>query len=305
VPPLPPRFVHFPPQANMNFDDVPNGFQSKIMTKINELSALETSNALSEPELKAVESSVATLANTSYYHSTSVSLYELQCVIKLTYWTAASAFPGFDLLRLISLHPQAARALATHSTVGAVFDRAVDVLNSGTGGPAAPTNSILCTVRFLSNTMRFDELKLSLLANISLTRLVGALRVNVKSPNKTVRVAVATLAMNLSLALHSRRGRSTSGLPPNIEGEYAVLIDLLIDLMVTDTESVDVLYRATVAVGTIAVLGGAPTASKLASSGFQRMPMQALQNKWADKLTSEAKQCIDEALRAVETFAQR
>jgi phospholipase A-2-activating protein len=308
--PSAPQYSHFPLRANLNFDDIPSGFQSKIVPKIKEFNAQETGMPLSELELNAVEAVIGILVSTSYYHSSTISQYQLQAILCMCGWSnTANLFPAFDLLRLVTQHPQGSKALAQQAQLGSAINRALQMIGTDPIS-SVPANTLLCFLRFLCNSFRFEDLRITVLNAVGLVELVAVLRQHAKSTNKNVRLAVATLAMNLSLALHARRSNRSSSatvfsrLTGSVEDEYAVLIPLLTDLLVGEGESVDVLYRVVVAVGTIAVLGGAASAKKLAASGFQQQPLQALKQKWGSKLNAETAQCIDEAVNAVSTLAR-
>jgi phospholipase A-2-activating protein len=101
-----------------------------------------------------VQAIVETLQATSRYHATSFAAADFALVGKLCSWPAAQLFPALDLLRMLLLHPEAARHYAAppQDELWAVLNRA------GSGSPPLPANLITAT-RTAVNTFRHAPLQ--------------------------------------------------------------------------------------------------------------------------------------------------
>ena len=295
-------FAHFPQKVNLNQDEIIAGFQSKITPKIIEFNASMEQEALrlNANEMEAVNALVTVLTQTSYYHSSQTSPIQLSCVIKMSQWPVAQCFPAFDLARLIAVHPNGARTLAIHPQSVALFQNALRVVSLPAGD--VPSAALLCSLRFLSNSLKFDELRARFFSMLSIGELVESCRSHVRSSNKQIRLAVATLALNISYAAYrtSSASASATSSPCALAFDDAqAMIRILIDLLVGEGESSEVVHRAVVAVGTLAVLGGATMANRLVAAGFQTAPIQLLLQRWTGRLNTGTIECVAEALAAV------
>jgi hypothetical protein len=101
-----------------------------------------------------VQAIVETLQATSRYHASSFAAADYALVGKLCSWPVPQLFPALDLLRMLLLHPEAARHYAAppQDELGAALNRA------GSGSPPLPANLITAT-RTAVNTFRYAPLQ--------------------------------------------------------------------------------------------------------------------------------------------------
>lgn len=97
---------------------------------------------------------VETLQATSRYHASSFAAADFALVGKLCSWPAPQLFPALDLLRMLLLHPDAARHYAGpgQTALWAALQAAA------AGGPPLPANLVTAT-RTAVNTFRHSALQ--------------------------------------------------------------------------------------------------------------------------------------------------
>ncbi|KAL2918869.1 WD repeat protein Lub1 [Polyrhizophydium stewartii] len=156
-------------------------------------------------------------------------------------WPAASRFPGIDLLRMTVLHTsfplQAGKDL-----VGSVL-RAADlpVADGADVAKAQETNAML-VVRTLANMFARADLVESLRENAQ--KIVDSTRGLVRlSGNKNMRVALATLYLNITVLLRSASAGFDDALGVD-------LIEILCEMLASETDG-EALFRELVAAGTL------------------------------------------------------
>lgn len=236
---------HFPAKAYALFDEIPAGFQGKIIPKITEFNNAVGDLLLTATELESVDFVVSALTATSRYHSSTISSKQLNGVVKMaTQWDDAKTFPAFDLCRMLGLHPDGSRSLSSHPMVSNLFVRASQLL----GNQSVPANTTVTALRFLVNCFRFDELRKSMLTALS-TSLLNIIEIHASSSNKLIRVSVSSLLLNYSIHLAGLNGASADVTAPLLQSAIALSYNILS----RETENVDVINRSLLTIGTITI----------------------------------------------------
>jgi len=276
LPPTPPKHRFLPLGHLLNFTDVPNGLQSKLLSKLIELNAEVGPEALSSSELVDVERLVGTLADTSHYHSTSISSSEVASVQKCCSWSNADKlFPCFDLARLVAGHPSGLNALAA-GPMGNIIANAVRALNLG---PSCAAPTALTASRFLCNVI-------GSVTAPQAVGILGATMMHSSSSNKLVRAAVAAFMANFTLiATKSGDAQLTSSL-----GSVLSVAQQLLD---SEAESLDVVIRSCLALGT----AGTTIGPAAAASGLKSV-LDNTKRTWGPKL-AEKVQLLDEVVETI------
>ena len=279
-------------------DDVPSGLKSKVLPKIAEFNAAE-GNVLSAGELDAVGAALDVLATTSYYHSSSLSDGQIACIAKLTTFDTSRVFPGFDICRMLALHPAGSQSLAGHPQLPSIITRALAVLQEQ---EREPGNAAVTALRFLMNSFRYDGLRRAVLSNPALLATGNPAHVLLQSAapylscsSKLARAASSALLVNLVLGLGVTSGAviPTVAEQQQLQGCTPRLLSL-IEQMLTQTQAVEEIFRSLVALGTLL----------LSSNGFQAVEqarkmgidstMDAIRVQLGDKLTADVRKCIEE-----------
>lgn len=179
------RAVAAPAQASVLMSSVINGYvvydelpnQGKLMSKLQELNVSEASGGtvLDASALSLVQQGVATLWETSRYHTSQISSAEISAFFRLTEcYSLDKRFIAYDLLRLLVLHPQAASALASNllAPVITALTSCVELLTSlvASGGASSSAglpllsvqNTLLTMSKFVANLWRSDVLRRAL-----------------------------------------------------------------------------------------------------------------------------------------------
>jgi len=246
----------FPVRAFVVFDDIPSGFQAKVVPKIKEfnLMAADAGVALNDADVDLINKAVGTLVDTSHYHSSVVVASQVGAVAKIaTAWPVDRAFPGFDLCRLLALHPAGSRALAGHASLAALVQAATSLLR--TGG-AAPTNTAVTALRFLANAFRHDDLRRAVTdLPDAHAALLHAAALQVGHSSKLVRLSAAALVLNCFVALvgHAPSSSTSGAGRVGLESACTLIASALPAvkaLLVVETEQADAVYRALQALGT-------------------------------------------------------
>lgn len=231
---------------------------------------------------------VSTLEDTSFYHSSSLTASQLAGVLKMAQWEPVKAFPAFDLLRLLAVHPSGSKAVALAVGAGAVFDKALEILSSGT---AAPASTALCALRFLGNAVRHEDLRKMFYASADVGLAIEMIKLHSSSSNKQIRLAGATLALNLSITLPSCI--ASARMPPSTA--YCLLLPAFGRCLTAEQELADVVYRVVAGLGTALLLGG-PEVLALAQSANPATQLELMKTLWGPRLGAAAVKCIDEVL---------
>ena len=301
------RYQYFPLTAFAVFDDIPTGFQAKILPKIVEFNTAAAGGAaLSAAEMDLVDRAVGTLTATSHYHSSAVVPQQVAAVAKLaTAWPADRAFPGYDLCRLLALHPAGARALAAHALLPGLLQATVSLLRTGNG---CPTNSAVTALRFLANTFRFEEMRRAATTD-ACEALLSAALAQTGHASKLVRLSAATLLLNCVLGISGHGGptpsSSTMGATLSSDRKCALLAALvpaLHILLTNETESADAVFRAVQAMGTVSLVckaASGPDRAQLEGQILQAAfpaALTSLRTQWGARLGDNCSKCLDEVV---------
>lgn len=269
------------------FEDIPAA--TKLFAKVVELSAAApAAQQLSEREAELVNATLATLCDTSHYHSSLIGAEQLKAVAKMaTQWAPASSFPAFDILRLVAVHPAGSEALVkltAANEASSALTAAAALLSSAD----LPHTCALTASRFLCNCFKTAGLRAALLRMGAGKQVLAVIAAQSRSANKSVRVAVATLALNLSAVA------AAEGLPLLLR---RTLVELCVALVGAEQESSDVVLRACSAMGTVLTLA-VPADSAAILQGLDAAEvLKRVATEWgAAKLGDRAASCLREVL---------
>ena len=251
----------FAPQAYTVFDDIPApAALNKIVAKINEFNTAlvdaSSPNALTAAELEVLDAVLKKVEATSQYHVSVISPAHVLVLAKMSRWDATCAFPAFDILRMVSLHPGGAAVLASHCSL--VCPRAVELLGGISSGTTSAATG-LTALRFLGNAFRHDPMRDALLASTdSLAGLFASLTAQLAASasggaiNKLQRAAMANMALNLSLHFATAVKRSPEVALQLLQSNtISSAIEMLRTLLSGESEVPDVIFRSLKALGTI------------------------------------------------------
>lgn len=281
-------YQYFPVKAYALYDEIPTSFHSKILLKINEFDSSVGDSSLAPAELESVDQSISVLVQTSRYHSSSISSKQLNGVIKMaTQWEASKVFPAFDICRLVALHPQGSKSLATHPQLSNLLQVAEKFLHEG---QTLPANTAVTSLRFLVNTSRFEELRNAVLLSLPYSRLLDLASYQRSSSSKLVRASVAALLLNCTVSLSSSSGE--------IDTKVSLLIfslSLSLEMLTKETESVEVVNRALLAIGSIFIQS--PSLLELQPRSALASQLSAIKSQWMTKLGQNGVSCLDELIQ--------
>jgi hypothetical protein len=152
---------------------------------------------LGEEELASLRGVVDVLEQTSRYHATTVPRKGVSALLaKAARWPVGSVFPALDVLRILVIHADGARALE-ESGAGAFLDPVLAAVRSGKGSAEARP-ALLLAARTLFNAFRHEATRRLLLARAEdVLDCVGDL---LAYDHVTVRYAAAVLLHNFAHA---------------------------------------------------------------------------------------------------------
>ena len=286
-------YQYFPVKAYSLYDDIIPGFQGKIMPKITEFNSEAGEKSLTTLELEAVDQSVSVLTATSRYHSSSIIVKQLNGIMKMAvYWDAAKSFPAFDLCRMLGLHPNGSKSLASHPMFQDLLSRALQLLRA----EDTPANATVTTLKFLVNSFRFDELRNAVMMVVPIASILDIVEKQSKNSNKLVRVGASSLLLNCTVQLIL----SPSTMDPQrlLLGRAALLSH---NLLTNETESVEVINRSLFTFGTISITTFSLPLSSTGTDLIAYIKSMSLPSKlslirsqWAGKLGDQGLGCLEE-----------
>ena len=154
-------------------------------------------DGISDENASMIRSLVATLSETSRYHSSDISCKEVGALLApIIIWPALSAFPAVDIARIAALHPRAGSHFG--SNTDGIFERAVTSITKALSDDASPLAVILTGARFCANVLSRESCESVALKTIAGCMSSEALVSLSSHDNKNVRLAVATLVANAS-----------------------------------------------------------------------------------------------------------
>lgn len=206
----PPPGYSFPLRGYLGHGEVPP--VEKLLAKINDLnSGQESTVQLSGAQMSDAEALLQTLKATSMYHSSTITPAQLRVLVHICdKWAIKDAYPGFDLLRLVCLHPGGAAVLASSLSSTESIIAKVLALLEGDSALNGDATKLTC-LKFLNNTFKTDEMRGSLMlhgANIgtggsALQRVLGICQAQASGAaalSKGIRSATCVLISNLIVA---------------------------------------------------------------------------------------------------------
>ena len=294
---------------------------------------------LSETDLSVLEDCLGVLADTSHYHSSRLPKNTVAVLhTMLTHWTqeqGRTLFPSFDLLRMISAHPSGSQLLANSPYLPALLSRTIqevvqdfrtgtmdaDVSSSLLSADCRPAASpqALTALRFLATSCRHSLLRQKVLALLltppssqtpseteavfaSLSSFVSSLgELSSSSTIKPIhRHALTSWCANVVLACCVGEGGSGAGLRDVLQTYYPSVVWLLQQ----EQDSVDVVVRSVLAVGTVAVDNNSlvtdPVKSDVQSQTLVKSVLTTVQDRWSGKKSDYVDLCLVEVTAALD-----
>lgn len=250
-------YQHMPAKTYKSFDMKPSAAAAtfdKMKTKLREF------GCLSDDQLQRVDSLMKSLSAADAAMSDS----DLNVLVeKLNTMPISECFPALDLARLAVLRPDAASTPEREAIWISLFQKALSLCqeagNKKLEGPAAVAIPML-SLRLCSNAFaNGSSSKTSSIAAAHLMDVLSCAKAHVRSPNKNVRLSVATVLHNACLHLHSTGSVG--------DAVADVVVDIVDDVftcrLYNESEAV---MRTLVAVGTLIM--SSPAAKKAGNQRF-------------------------------------
>lgn len=204
--------VHLPAKGYRSFEAGSDAKKTlnKIYNKALEFNASQKPPSFSSNDIDETldRNLVKILANTSRYHATTIPFSSLTLLERaFNSWTITEKFPILDLLRLAVLHPDASKLerMAYWSKVLSLALSQCEDFQSEeedkktTGGPTEIAIPML-TLRLCANCFRGGDGSLRAVSGL-MNRVLKCAQSNVSSTNKNIRLSVATVLLNASVAI--------------------------------------------------------------------------------------------------------
>ena len=280
--PPPARIFTYRVTTLTTYDDIPP--LAKLITKVTEFSNAQMDCSFIA-EISSLEALTKTLGETSYYHSSRLSVSQLQALLTpLLQWDAAQCFPLLDVLRVVAIHPNGADTLSAelHGRLLQVYQRALQLI-SGAGQEEVPFATVLTAARFVCNCVKMESLRHVCYAEGLLMQVLTALLAQVKHSNKLVRAAVSRIVMNIAGFSSTFGVFARMTLTPEAVG---ILLEILSSTLVDERESVEVIYNALRALGTLEINEKLPAVSALREN-FQAL-LASVQDQWPEAQLGDA-----------------
>ena len=238
---LPFRIMYF-------FSDVPNGLQSKLVSKLQDLnSTAPPAQALTSNEFDCVVTLAATLENTSRYHASEISSIEVAAAVKMLHWSPNNLAIPFDLMRMLASHPHGAETLARHSQFKSVLLKIPNLLLDATLSITVST----VIFRFLTNCIRNGSLmKTCLLSEENaklLSNILEASKAFIASGNKNYRISLGSLLANIAVTLGDIPSEKISFI-----SELYIRVQFISRVLFRADPNKDIILICALAIGTLA-----------------------------------------------------
>jgi len=182
---------------------------------------------------------IGTLSNTSFYHSSSFDKSEYKTILKIIQWPQEIRFPGLDVLRLLVLHPHAALHYADAYKNGKE-DSVLDIAFSFLLDESLSETNHMMLWRFLANLFKEEKCRVDTIVE-AFDPAIDLAPGYSKHQNLNIRLGVATTLLNFSVEL--TKNKETE--------KKCKIIPILLE-MLKPAESVEILYRIVIALGTSA-----------------------------------------------------
>jgi hypothetical protein len=314
----------FPLRGYLSHGELPPA--DKLLAKIQALNAEQAPAAqLSETAVASLGDLLTTLRNTSMYHSSTVTAAQLKPALAITtQWRVRDAYPGYDILRLVCLHPSGAASLASSPAVAALLESALDIISdTATNSSVSDADATKLTcLKLINNSFKLNEMRGALARHggftsgsgggregegwlhrlLSITQTLG---VGAATLSKSMRAGTGLLLANLTVAsFSSPEARSLIFNTPYL---YSLLQSCYTALAAEPAEpdgkgSPDTVFVLLNSIGTVATYPdlGADLVTKAKSGSADTGVAQALdvlaivQASWGPKLGQAALQGLSE-----------
>lgn len=208
--------------------------------------ALGDAAALSESELKSLDSLLATIQNKSSYHSSTVSKAEFDVLVKmLTQWPKDGQGPVINLLRMAVMHPEVAAKMAAPeaATAGKAGDLVGPLLKLALSAEKAVLS--LLALRALVNCFSRRAVAKKVLAVRYEEILEGVAAAARKfSEDQNVRLSVVAVYINFAILFAEDRAA--------YESAKVLLLTSVQELLQASAADAKVAYRCAIVLGTLA-----------------------------------------------------
>eukprot|EP00592_Proboscia_alata_P003778 CAMPEP_0194365742 /NCGR_PEP_ID=MMETSP0174-20130528/13772_1 /TAXON_ID=216777 /ORGANISM="Proboscia alata, Strain PI-D3" /LENGTH=868 /DNA_ID=CAMNT_0039140575 /DNA_START=60 /DNA_END=2666 /DNA_ORIENTATION=- len=259
-----PVYKHIPMKHYLVFDaGAEKTPMQKVMSKLVDFSKNADGKSgaaeLSPDNLSTLELLASTIVATNRYHSTTISDQELDLIVHLLKtWPTEYIFPLLDLARLVVLHPNASaganrRKYVWEKIVPLALAKCSLVSNGTVEGKTSNIAIPMLSMRFFVNCFKStssDESAGTVVAPF-LDGIVDCAKAFSESPNKNIRLSVATLALNVSCFLMKQEASLTKVTITGVGEKIISLIQSMLSSGLYDNEATS---RAFVALGTVLLI---------------------------------------------------
>jgi phospholipase A-2-activating protein len=252
------------------FNDIPN--ISKLVTKLKELNSQVSSEyQIPSSEMTLMEKLLSTLEQTSYYHSSKISVEEINAIASIvSRWTNVpdltvnnNLFIIFDILRMLLVHPQAVelfQSLKCRSAVLKILQSTKEVFSLVSSSLSYQV--FLTALRFFCNFLKNEQILLQFMTASSSSTDCKVLLEEIfqllnnsslfNHSNKLVRLSIVTAFNNLFYLIYIRKHPSlvewllsqrkeTDG---STNGYFDLLLKNCYHVIINESETMLVVFRS-------------------------------------------------------------
>eukprot|EP01038_Epipyxis_sp_PR26KG_P006801 gene6801-9316_t len=230
------------------FEDIPP--RTKIFSKIQEFNSIyseDTNKSLSNDDLNAIDTILATLSNTSRYHATTVTSDQLRSTYKcIQMWDDVSQlFPAYDIFRMTALHPGGSETLSKITFLNQFYYKLFQQLSQSI--ESFPVATALTMLRFLTNIFRFDILITNSIQIYPdfLQNILHVMQNHMLNKNKLIRSGVISIAMNMTIFILQPKNISL------VNTIISPLTNIVMTLINTEIELQDIIWKGLCIFGTM------------------------------------------------------
>ena len=249
VPVAAPSVFTFKVVSLTTFDDVPP--MAKLLSKVTEFSNAQTDPSWAV-DVGHLEALGKVLSETSYYHSSRLSVPQLQALLgPVLQWDEAQLFPLFDVLRVVAIHPGGAETLVSTELKARllnVFHRALTLIGSAEGEIAFAT--VLTASRFVCNAVKMETLRSVCYSSTQVTPILQSLSKQTRNSNKLVRAAASRIVLNVSGFASSTGVFASTVLSAEA---VSMMVEVIGAFLTHEKESIEVVFNALRALGTLEI----------------------------------------------------
>eukprot|EP01041_Mallomonas_annulata_P006848 gene6848-13870_t len=281
---------YIPLQIPITFEDIPSGLNAKIIPKIESMNAsTAVEMKLNSEDMRLIAELTDVLGATSRYHVSIIKAVHLNAVLKMLNWSKENIFPSYDILRMTCAHPAGTTCLIAlpQAVKSHLMSHTIEHIAAGDVTPTATSST---AIRFLCNLMKTEELRRSYLDNEGklLESMLTASASQSGSANKVVRASTATLIANIVLFASSLQENMKTDL-------YAQSLSILYDMISSENENIDVIFRSLMALGTVLSYGNGDTKTLVRELEFSAV-LKLMADRWKGKLDERVNECYAEVI---------